>query len=43
VHELVVSATELARRIGITQPGISQSVKRGENIAKENGFKTIDP
>jgi len=36
------SATELARRIGITQPAISQSVKRGEAIAKENGFELMD-
>ena len=42
VRELGISATELARRIGITQPAISQSVKRGETIAKENGFELID-
>jgi len=42
VRELGISATELARRIGITQPAISQSVKRGETIAKENGFEIID-
>jgi REP element-mobilizing transposase RayT len=39
VHELGISATELARRIGITQPAISQSIKRGETIARENGFE----
>ncbi len=42
VRELGISATELARRIGITQPAISQSVKRGEAIAKENGFELMD-
>ena len=42
VHELGISATALARRIGITQPAVSQSVKRGEAIAKENGFELID-
>ena len=42
VRELGISSTELAKRIGITQPAISQSVKRGENIAKENGFELIE-
>jgi REP element-mobilizing transposase RayT len=42
VRELGISATELARRIGITQPAISQSVRRGEAIAKENGFELMD-
>lgn len=43
VRELGISATELARRIGISQPAISQSVKRGEIIAKENGFELMNP
>ena len=43
VRELCISATELARRIGISQPAISQSVKRGEAIAKENGFELMEP
>jgi plasmid maintenance system antidote protein VapI len=42
VRELGISATELARRIGISQPAISQSVKRGEAIAKEKGFELMD-
>ena len=42
VHELGMSATELARRIGITQPAVSQSVKRGEVIAREKGFELVD-
>ncbi len=42
VRELGISATELARQIGISQPAISQSVKRGETIAKENGFELMD-
>jgi DNA-binding transcriptional ArsR family regulator len=42
VRELGITATELARRIGISQPAISQSVKRGETIAKENGLELID-
>ena len=43
VRELGISTTELARRIGISQPAISQSVKRGEAIAKENRFELLDP
>ena len=42
VRELGISATELARRIGISQPAISQSVIRGEALAKENGLELID-
>jgi REP element-mobilizing transposase RayT len=42
VRELGITTTELARRIGISQPAISQSVKRGETIAKENGWELID-
>lgn len=43
VHELGMTATELAIRIGLTQSAISQSVKRGEVLAAENGFKLIEP
>jgi len=43
VRELGISATEIARRIGISQPAISQSVKRGEAIAKENEFELMGP
>jgi REP-associated tyrosine transposase len=42
VRELGISATDLARRIGISQPAVSQSVKRGQNIAEENGFELMD-
>jgi putative transposase len=42
VRELGIKTTDLARLIGITQPAISQSVKRGEIIAKENGFELIE-
>jgi REP element-mobilizing transposase RayT len=41
VNELGMTATELARRIGLTQSAISQSVKRGEAIADENRFELI--
>ena len=42
VRELGISATALAKRIGITQPAISQCVKRGEVIARENEFTIMD-
>ncbi|MGD2100456.1 MAG: LysR family transcriptional regulator [Desulfobacterales bacterium] len=42
VHELGMTATELARRIGMTQSAISQSVRRGEAIAGENIFELIE-
>ncbi len=42
VRELGWSATEVARRIGITQPAVSISVKRGEPIAKEMELKITE-
>jgi len=38
VRELGLTATELAKKTGLTQPAVSISVKRGEQIAKENNF-----
>lgn len=38
VRELGISATGLARQIGMTQPAISISVLRGERIVKEKGL-----
>jgi hypothetical protein len=38
VKELGFSATELARRFGLSQPAVSISVKRGESIAREKGL-----
>ena len=35
VRELGMTATELARQMGLTQPAISMSVKRGEGIVNE--------
>ena len=34
VRKLGLSATELSKKLGISQPSVSISVKRGENIAK---------
>jgi len=39
VRKLGVSATALAKRIGISQPAVSFSVQRGEEIAKEREFE----
>jgi hypothetical protein len=38
VRELGYGQAELARRLGMTQPGVGYAVKRGEHIAKENNF-----
>jgi len=40
-RELGISTLELSKRLGISQPTASQSVKRGEKIVKENQFKMI--
>ncbi len=42
VREFGVSATELARRFGMTQPAVSISVKRGENLANAKGLTFLD-
>ena len=41
VRELGVSATELARRFGMTQPAVSISVKRGEHRANAKSLKLL--
>jgi len=33
--ELGITATELARQMGLTQPAIGISVKRGEKVVKQ--------
>jgi len=43
VRELGVSATELARRFGMTQASVSISVKRGEVLANARGLTFLDP
>jgi len=42
VRELGISATSLARKLGLTQPAVSISVKRGQAIADENGLQLLD-
>ena len=38
VRELGITATELAKQMGLTQPAVSISVKRGEQLVKEKGM-----
>jgi putative transposase len=40
-RELGISTLELSKKIGISQPTASQSVKRGEKIVKEKGLELI--
>ena len=42
VSELGVTATELARQMGLTQPAISMSVNRGEGLVKEKKLSIDD-
>lgn len=39
VRELGMSATEVAKELGLTQPAVSISVRRGEKIAEEEGIR----
>jgi len=41
VRKLGFSATELSKKLGISQPSVSISVKRGEKIAKSEQLKLI--
>ena len=41
VCELGMSRTNLAKRLGMTQPAVGYAVNRGEKISKENDFKLI--
>jgi hypothetical protein len=42
VRELGLSGTEVARRLGVTQPAVSQSIKRGARITEERNLKLIE-
>ena len=42
VRELGVTATELARQMGLTQPAISMSVNHGEGLVKEKKLSIDD-
>jgi len=41
-RELGMSMTEIANRLGPTQPAASIAVRRGEEIAKQNGYSQLD-
>lgn len=40
--ELLMSKTDLAKRLNLSQPAVSIAVRRGEKIAKENQYKLMD-
>ena len=42
VRKLGMSATELSKKLGISQPSVSMSVKRGEQIAKSMQLELIE-
>jgi predicted transcriptional regulator len=42
VKQLGFSATELSKRLGISQPAVSISVKRGETITKAERLNLVE-
>ena len=42
VRELGVSMSYMARRLGVSLPAVSKSVRRGEGIAREGGFELVE-
>ncbi len=42
VRELGISCTYLAKRLGMTQPGVGYAVSRGEKIAKTKNYQLLD-
>lgn len=42
VRELGETTTSLARRLGMSQPGVSVAVRRGKAIAKQHGVTLLD-
>lgn len=42
VRKLGFSATELSKKLGVSQPSVSISAKRGETIAKTKGLELFD-
>ena len=41
-RKLGMSMTEIAGRLGLTQPAVSVAARRGEVIAKQNGYSLFD-
>jgi putative transposase len=42
VKRLGMAATEVAKKLHITQPAVSKAVQRGEKLALDNKFSLID-
>jgi chromosomal replication initiation ATPase DnaA len=42
VRELGYALTNLARRLGMSQPGVGYAVSRGERIAKRNNYQLLE-
>jgi len=42
VRELSMSTVDLARRLNLAQPTVSQAVTRGQNIAEDQGLNLIE-
>jgi putative transposase len=42
VRELGISGTFLAKRLGMTQPGVVYAVSKGEKIAREKGYQLLE-
>ena len=40
--KLGISMTEIANRLGLTQPAVSIAARRGEEIATKNGYSLFD-
>jgi len=40
--QLRISQTQLAQMLNLTQPAVSQAVKRGKQLAKMNGYSRVD-
>jgi len=38
VRELGISVTDVATRVGLTQPAVSRAVHRGEQLARERNY-----
>jgi chromosomal replication initiation ATPase DnaA len=39
--QLGIPMTELAKKLGISQPAVSLAIKRGEKMARENGYELL--
>jgi DNA-binding transcriptional regulator GbsR (MarR family) len=42
IRKLEFSATELSKKLGVSQPSVSISVKRGERIAKSQQLELYE-